>query len=648
ERLPIEEIILNTFESLIEMYKDSRNDLLFMNFNELIIKYPYNKELRFLKILGLLTELTDEYFIYEQAIDILESMCEKENIMNFEMNSDLNKNSINYILKNYFFNHSVCTESFLNFLIYIFRNDQYSYFYEHLKPLFVKGLECKFIYLRDEFHHLLKETLPRDKRERVIYLLGMDWNLFEDNFVYTFLRLILDEELSFNLLKQYCTGEDNFYEDIYKKVERNDENKPIPNPKDNAAIMCFKNVSQKYKPENVTKLILEFCYYNKEVCVRILTGYLKSLDFKDLKDNFRLFALNLNVSRFNSYLIDNLFSVFNYLLLNVRIKHNCYFSNIVFLEDEEKYLIYKLTNEIEYYLGGYNSLFYHTNLAIKEILVGNFDAGRLYLQRSLELINEDNFNEKESTFLEDIWKYAMKHLCQWDSLLELAIQTNDSELEAEISFLIKETGSNFLETVCRMNDSLDKFVYESVNTPFDQDTDSLLFLAQVELSQIPFFTPKFTKILNFAQLIIEMKELQMLSKENLSDQRSLWSKREPLFNENILNWIFYFSWRNKLFNFINKDDNVIFLQELATTMNKITSLSRRMNYIDMADFFNQLIFSTPNIRSSDAFSKVVEEIEIFIQRNDYESALRKAKTTNISYFSNEQRGIILYYIAKLE
>ncbi|RVD90697.1 PIK-related kinase [Tubulinosema ratisbonensis] len=649
EKLVDHSLIITALETIIELFKNPSNDLLFIDFQKLIQKYSYKKDIQFLKILGLLSECCEDYFVYEHAILFLESFDDIENksVVENESEIEFNFKEVENILKNYFFKKSNISESFLNFLIYIFRNEKFKKFYEELKPFFVKGLESKFEYLKDEFHEMLKDTLPKDKSERLKYLLGMDWNLFENNFVYTFFRLMLDEEVSFNLLSQYSTGNDHFYETIYKKKKEKKQIEQTLN-REIFFVTYFRDNSIIYKPENVTKIILDFCFTNKETCVKILAEYLKSLKLTNFKEEFKLFALNLNINKFNSFLIDNLFSVFNYLLIEVRIKHNCYFSNIGSLEDEEKYLIYKLTEEYEYYLASYKSMFYLTQECIKELLLSNFEKSRILLQKCFEMISDENFNEKECLFLEENWKYSMKNLCQWEALLEVAIQTNDVDLECEVSFFTRDTGNIFLESVLRKKDSFEKFVYECINNPFDQDVDSLLFLAQLELSQIPFYTPRFVKMLNYAQAVFEVKELQTLKKENLSDQRSLWSKREPLSIENILNWIFFFSWRCKLFNFINKDDNIIFLQELSSLMNKITCLSRNMNLLETAEYFNQMIYATPNIRSTDAFTKIIEEIEILIKRNEHDLALKRAKTTNISYFNNDQRGIILYYIAKLE
>ena len=434
---------LNTMEALLGVFFETRgreaggmlaeSELLLANVKLLVQKYPFERGEEFLHFLGSLASCTDEFYVFEEIISVL---------------NDVGIDNMGFL------NLALDTEGFLNLVIYIFRDDRYKEFYEELQPAFVKGLQSSVPYLRDEFHHLLDESIPRDRVDRLRYLIAFNWNLFDGNWVYTFLRLMLEGKFEIHTQRLYARGNDAFYEGVYS--EHKDHTMCVL---EDAArtfehIELFKHKPMMYMHEDLLEVVLNMCFYDEETSLRLLCSYLESFVaehrgdwIQEFESEFRGFALDLDATRTNSTAVNHFLVVFGYFLPDVRRRHNAYFSNFSNLSLEERCEIYRMVEETELYYGSFTSSLQETNMAISEFLLGRYERSQESMLKAGECFGKDHFEERESLFLKEEWKSAARRLCQWDAIHEVAALTGDRDAEAE-GYLMSRGCEHGVRTRC--------------------------------------------------------------------------------------------------------------------------------------------------------------------------------------------------------
>lgn len=627
------QFVLDVLNSLLESYieagskkrTESQQGLSSFMLKRVIEKYTFDKDAGYLKFLGKAAAYIDDFYVFEEIIAVM-SRTEVEDID--------------------FLDTSLDTESFYNFVIYLFRNDRYSFLYEGLQECFIRGLESTIPYIRDELHQIFDESISRNKVERLRYLISFNWNMFDGNWVYTFLRLMMDEEISIETLKVYTTGNDAFYEDVYKKRDHGDEEVVLKSSYKFKNISTFKQAMLEFKPKDLKRLVLDVCFYNEKACLELLCGYLEALVKKqkgawlsEFEQEFRGFALELDVNRRNSTIVSRMLSVFSYFLMDVRARHNAYFANFSGLEVAERNQIYRVVEGGNFYYGTFLGMFYETDLAIQEILLGNHKKAQKLLLKSNENFSKDNFSREESDFLREEWRKATRELSQWETIYEVSSCAKDHWFEAESYFVSRGTGPEFGSVVSKMEECYDRSVFEYINEPDEQRAGTLLYLGQRELSMSAMYTPRFREVLTKIQAVVEIGE------RTKSKTSGAWVKREPCYGSSMLEWAYFYGFRQSL---LGGEGSNEMQHELARTLNRITEIAIARGNIDSARYYNAKVFSTKNIRPSDAFEKICNELRIYMKQGEREQGLKKARMVNISYFNDEQKSTILGFAGEFE
>jgi hypothetical protein len=617
----VQGLVLGTLANLLEAYENSADTgSSAIDFRTIVEMYSFEKNYHYLTFLGKLASYVDDSYVFEEIIAVMDTV---------------DVESMDFI------DLSLSSEGFFNFIIYIFRNDKYSRYYDELQGCFVRGLQSYTTYVREELHELLSESVSMDWIERMKYLLGFNWNSFERNWTYTFLRMLINEELVIKTLKLYTTGDDTFYEDVYVCVTRNNDSKEEESKKFEH-IETFKQKSHQYAPASIRRAVLDVCFYNEDACLKHLCAHLRSFVTKNsewvgqLENDFRGFALELNATPSNSTTIGALLEVFGYFLLDVRIRHNALFAGITTLKLSERSQVYKHVEESNFYYGSFTTMFHETDEAAKEILLGNHDKAQHLLLKANEHFTKENFNKHESEFIRDEWKKAAKMLSQWDALYEVSSATNDHDTEAESYFMSRGAGPEFGLVVSRMSKCFERFVFECISDPKGKDLDSVFYLGQRELARTSVYTSRFTRILARMQTVVELGERMK------SRALACWVRREPCYGSSLVEWSYYCSFREYLFNVEDSDLH----HELARALNKATEIAIDTNNFETARHLNAKVFAIKNIRPADAFDKICNELKIHLKQGDYEQGLRKARMVNMGYFSDEQKSTIFGYIAQ--
>lgn len=625
------ELVLGTLEGLLDAFVDMAagpartpgSSTSIIDLQYVVEKYPFSRDTRYLAFLGRLASHVDDFYVFEEIIAVMETM-DVESLDFLDLSKD--------------------TESFLNFVVYIFRSSRHRRFYENLQKCFVRGLQSHIPYIRNEFHQLFEESLSLDKVERLKYLMSFDWNMFEKHWTYTFLRQMVDGDLDIRTPRLYAVGSDTFYEGIYTKEARSTARVEMCAAKAFAGLERFRKRLPMYVPPSLRDVVLDVCFHNENACLELLLAYLKSLVRRDRKwvggfeKEFRGFAHALNTSRRSSAAVEMFLSVFSYFVPDVRVRHGVLFAGLSSLSLGERNKIYKLAEVDEFYYGSFTAVLRETDQAIHEMLLGNYGEAQRLILKAGECLDRENFSREEAEFMREEWKKAAKNLAQWDMLYEVSASTKDHTAEAESYFVSRGTGPELQSILAKMERCYDRFVFECICDPRSQDLDSALYLGQRELAQAPLYTPQFSRVLSRVQAVVELGE------KLRARAHTAWARREPFRNAPLAEWAYFYSFRECLFG---PDENDSELQhELARTLNRITDIAIKRKNWSAAGHFGAKVFAIKNIRPTDAFEKICNELEMYLQQGDREQGLRRARMVNVGYFTDEQRGTVFGYIAR--
>jgi transformation/transcription domain-associated protein len=316
-----------------------------------------------------------------------------------------------------------------------------------------------------------------------------------------------------------------------------------------------------------------------------------------------------------------------------------------------------------------------------------------------------SFAESEYQIWEDHWVYCTQKLQQFDCLLELGKHDNNTDLQLESVWRIWDWNAE-ANVVEKMMQSI---TYPT--TPRLKFFDSFLMLIGPEsqdkakditkkcdegiqlLLQNWHSCPSVVgnthvELLHTFQLYVEIQEATQIfnslssTKANNLDARSqdikgilqTWRERLPNVWDDIHVWSDIISWRQHIFNAINKAYLPLIPQmtnnangsnaggsnnnsnttsysnayrgyhETAWLINRFAHVSRKHRLIDVCITNLAKIYTLPNIEIQEAFLKLREQAKSHYQRGEYSHALDVINNTNMSYFTPTQKAE--FYILK--
>ncbi|KAI0092413.1 atypical/PIKK/TRRAP protein kinase [Irpex rosettiformis] len=338
-------------------------------------------------------------------------------------------------------------------------------------------------------------------------------------------------------------------------------------------------------------------------------------------------------------------------------------------------------------------LYPDTNMAIAYEQIGMWDQASTMYETAQNKSRSGliPFSEPEYCLWEDHWILAQQKLQQWDTLYELGRSENNHELVLESAWRVKDWTEQ-RETLEEQISLLPspptprKRVFEAFvtllkspgaidkNTEFTKFLEDGMQLALRKWNSLPHhMVHAHIPLLQLFQQFVELQEavqifgsLSTTTAQNLEKKSSdlkmvlqAWRERLPNICDDITIWSDLVSWRQNVFDAINKTYIPLInsnpqagatagttntygyrgYHETAWIINRFAHVARKHDLLEVCFSSLNKIYTLPNIEISEAFLKLREQARCHYQKpGDLAAGLEVINNTNLMYFSTEQKA----------
>ena len=301
------------------------------------------------------------------------------------------------------------------------------------------------------------------------------------------------------------------------------------------------------------------------------------------------------------------------------------------------------------------------------------------------------FSEPEYCLWEDHWILSAEKLQQWDTLQELSRSENNAELQLECAWRIKDwyDQKEYIEELIKELPDVAtprRLVFEAFisllknpaavdkNIEFTSKLENAMQLSLRKWVSLPFhLAPSHIPLLQHFQQFVELQEavqifgsLSATNANNLEKRSSdlklvlqAWRERLPNICDDISIWSDLVSWRQNVFNAINKTYIPLInatnqagaaagttntygyrgYHETAWIINRFAHVARKHGLLDVCVNSLNKIYTLPNIEISEAFLKLREQARCHYQKpGELSQGLEVINNTNLMYFSTPQKA----------
>lgn len=338
-------------------------------------------------------------------------------------------------------------------------------------------------------------------------------------------------------------------------------------------------------------------------------------------------------------------------------------------------------------------LYPDTNMAVAYEQIGMWDQASTMYENAQNKSRSGliPFSEPEYCLWEDHWILAQQKLQQWDTLYELGRSENNYELMLESAWRIKdwtEQRETLEEQIALLPSPSTprKRVFEAFvtllkspgaidkNTEFTKYLEDGMQLSLRKWSSLPrHMVHAHIPLLQLFQQFVELQEavqifgsLSTTTAQNLERKSSdlkmvlqAWRERLPNLCDDITIWSDLVSWRQNVFDAINKTYIPLInsnpptgatagttntygyrgYHETAWIINRFAHVARKHDLLEVCFSSLNKIYTLPNIEISEAFLKLREQARCHYQKpGDLVAGLEVINNTNLMYFSTEQKA----------